>query len=277
MSVATEQRSISPEVEYAEARGEVMRRGPYRIVRLRQPGSLLSAAEQAELLEMIIRESSASFGGDMRPYWESRPGYFCEIDEWWLAHVDGEVAGWHGFSVWDHPLGAVAYYDSLNVMPAHRRTHLGSILTVEPYVKLLLFKSPRPAIALRTESAVVYRMLGRFVSRTFPIGAPRCGRNYERALSSARLVAERLRGADRFDPETFVMREALQAAGDLYGDPPPPSGDEELDVYFEHYVRVERGDALLAIGFLNLVGVIRGLAALQAIKLRMAMGKGGGR
>lgn len=277
MSVATEPRSASPEVGYAEARGEILRRGPYRIARLRQPGRLLPAAEQAELLEMIIRESSVSFGGDMRAYWESRPGYFGEIDEWWLAHADGEVAGWHGFSVWDHPLGAVAYYDSLNVMPAHRRTHLGSILTVEPYVKLLLLRSPRPAIALRTESAVVYRMLGRFVSRTFPIGAPQRGRTYERALSSAQLVAERLQGSHRFDPQTFVMREVLQAAGDLYGDPPPPSGDAELDAYFERHVHFERGDALLAIGFLNLVGVIRGLAAIHAIKLRLRMTKGNGR
>jgi hypothetical protein len=256
-------------VGYAEARGEILRRGPYRIARLRDPGRLLPAAEQEELLEMIIRESSASFGGDMRPYWEARPGYFGELTEWWLAHVDGEVAGWHGFTVLDHPLGDVAYYDSLNVMPAHRRTHLGSVLTVEPYVKLLLRRLPRPAIALRTESAVVYRMLGRFVSHTFPIGARPHGRDYERALSSARLVAERLDGSAGFDSRTFVMREALQAAGELYGEPPPLSGDAELDDYFERHVDAGRGDALLAIGFLNLYGVARGLSALQAIRLRL--------
>jgi hypothetical protein len=264
-------------VGYAEARGEILRRGPYRVVRLREPGRLLSATEQAELLEMIIRESSASFGGDMRPYWESRPGYFGELSEWWLAHVDGEVAGWHGFTVLDHPLGEVAYYDSLNVMPAHRRTHLGSILTVEPYAKLLMLRSPRPAIALRTESAVVYRMLGRFVSYTYPIGARTHGRRYERALSSARLVAGRLDGSEGFDSRTFVMREALRAAGELYGEPPPLSGDDELDDYFERHVDAGRGDALLAIGFLSLYGVIRGLAALHAIRLRMRFeGRAGG-
>jgi Acetyltransferase (GNAT) family len=226
---------------------------------------------------MIVRESSISFGGDMRTYWEGRPRYFEELSEWWLAHRDGEVAGWHGFAVWDHPRGPIAYFDSLNVMPAYRRSSVGSILTVEPYLRLISARRPLPAIAMRTESAIVYRMLGRFVSRAYPIASPRSGRGYERAASAARYTAARLGGEERFDPETFVVREALRSAGDLYGEAPPGSGSRELDAYFERHVRVERGDALLAIGLLDWVGVVRGLLALLAILLRMRLAGSGGR
>lgn len=268
-------RAASPEVAHAEVAGRLLRRGPYRVLRLRQPGHLLSPAAQADLLEMIIRESSVSFGGDMRSYWEGRPHYFHELSEWWLAHLDGEVAGWHGFTVWDHPDGEIAYYDSLNVMPAHRRTSVGSILTVEPYLRLVSPLAPLPAIALRTESAVVYRMLRRFVSHTYPIGARRRDRNYARALRAARCAADRLHGGKGFDPRTFVVREALRAAGDLYGEAPPDCGDHALDEYFERHVRVvERGDAMLAIGLLNWVGVVQAAAALGGILVRLRFERG---
>lgn len=277
VTLAAERRAASLEVRHADACGELLRRGPYRVMRLRQPGSLLTPAAQAELMEMIIRESSISFGGDMRPYWESRPRYFEELSEWWLAHRDGEVAGWHGFAVWDHPRGPIAYFDSLNVMPAYRRSSVGSILTIEPYLRLISTRRPLPAIAMRTESAVVYRMLRRFVSHAYPITSPRRGRNYERASSAARDAAARLGGKERFDPGTFVVREALRSAGDLYGEAPPSSGVPELDAYFERHVRVESGDALLAIGLLNWLGVARGLAALLWILLRMRLAEGGRR
>lgn len=263
-------RAASAEVAHAEAAGQLLHRGPYRVLRLRQPGYLLSPAAQADLLEMIVRESSVSFGGSMRTYWEGRPRYFHELSEWWIAHLDGEVTGWHGFTVWDHPDGAIAYYDSLNVMPAHRRTSIGSILTVEPYLRLVSPRAPLPVIALRTESAVVYRMLRRFVSHTYPIGAQRRDRNYERALRAARYAADRLHGGEGFDPRTFVVREALRTAGDLYGESPPGCGDRALDEYFERHVRVvERGDAMLAIGLLNWLGVVQAAAALAAILVRL--------
>jgi GNAT superfamily N-acetyltransferase len=268
-------RATSPEVTHAEAAGQLLRRGPYRVLRLRQPGRLLLPEAQAELLEMIIRESSVSFGGDMRSYWEQRPRYFHELSEWWLAHLDGEVVGWHGFAVWDHPDGAVAYYDSLNVMPAHRRTSIGSILTVEPYLRLVSLRAALPAIALRTESPVVYRMLRRFVSHAYPIGARRHDRNYARAQRAASYAADRLHRGEGFDPNTFVVREALRGAGDLYGKAPPDCGDDVLDQYFERHVQVvERGDAMLAIGLLNWPGVMRAAAALGAILVRLRFERG---
>jgi len=267
--VTGEQRAASPEVRHVDASGELLRRGPYRLLRLREPGALLSVDAQAELLEMIIRESSVSFGGDMRPYWEGRPRYFEELTEWWLAHVDGRVAGWHGLAVWEHPEGAIAYFDSLNVMPAHRRMSLGSILTIEPYLRLVSPSAPLPAIALRTESAVVYRMLRRFVSRAYPITAQTHGQRYERALSSARHVAVRLHAEENFDPQTFVVREALRSAGDLYGEAPPASGDHQLDAYFAGNVRAEQGDALLAIGLPSWPAVLRGAVWLLAILARL--------
>ena len=79
-----------PELEALLGVGSVRRCGRYRIRRIENPGSRLGAERAVALHRMCARAASLSFGIDHSTYWASRPEYFDEISEWWIAEWAGE-------------------------------------------------------------------------------------------------------------------------------------------------------------------------------------------
>jgi GNAT superfamily N-acetyltransferase len=125
-----------PELEALSGVGSVRRRGAYEIRRIENPARTLNAERVAALHHMCARASSLSFGVDHSTYWASRPDYFSEISEWWIAERTRDLAGWHAIAVWNGDCGTVLYHDRLVLLPAHRRTGLGALLIHEAWLRV---------------------------------------------------------------------------------------------------------------------------------------------
>ena len=117
--------ALWPELEALHGVGSVRRCGAYRIRRIENPARCLDADRIAALHRMCTRAASLSFGMDHSTYWASRPAYFNEISEWWVAEWKRDLAGWHAIAVWEGDCGTVLDHDTLVLLPAHRRTGLG--------------------------------------------------------------------------------------------------------------------------------------------------------
>ena len=111
-------------------------------------------------------------GIDIRAsYWGRRADYFDQIDEWIVVEHENRLVAWCGLCKWQTSHGRILYYDTLGVMPGHRRTGLGALLAMEAWFRYWGFPrtmpvpSKMPAFALRTQSPVVYALFRRLIPR----------------------------------------------------------------------------------------------------------------
>jgi GNAT superfamily N-acetyltransferase len=229
--------------------------GPYTLWRLVRPAELLSADEQAVLLGMIARESTKVFSHDISPYWRSRPGYFRDLREWWIAEAGGAPVAWCGVQLWTDIDRPILYIDTLSVMPGHRRTGLGAILVYGSWMRAALRLGTVPTMAFRTESPIVFRMLRRFMGahNTYPaftetgdIRSCASDALVGVARAAARETAWRTGPGKPFDDRKFVLHGALEIAGSLYGSTVPTSGDPMIDELFST-TSPDAGDVVICI------------------------------
>jgi GNAT superfamily N-acetyltransferase len=264
-------RPPSAELALLDGVGQWMRRGPYAVGRIVEPAAALTAEAQAALIEMMARESSVSFGGDMRPYWRARPRFFAEVDEWWIAHLDHEVAAWSAAKTWSAAGESIVFMEATNVMPAHRRAGFALLLTSEAYLReFARARGTPPLMAVRTENPIIYRAARKVSPRLFPsVERAHAGRAYEQAARvGARLAAE-LHPGRPFDPRTFAVRGALAFAGDLYADEAPRSGVAAVDALFERELDARAGDAFILVMVIWWRDFLRGLLVYALLRARL--------
>lgn len=239
----------TPELALVRPVARVVRRGPYTLLCVRDPGAKFDASAKRDLMGMIARESVPMLEGvDIRAsYWGARPNYHDTLDEWIVAEHNGRLVGWCGARYWRTDDGPLLYFDTLGVMPGHRRGGVGAIMTFEAWFHYWRGRGRFPSLALRTQSPVIYVALRRLVpTRCYPqLGAVRLDFSPRATRMLERAVAETSPGKD-FDARTGVVFGAVPA-GSLYGERVPRSGDHAVDAFFTSQVDVAAGDALMAV------------------------------
>jgi len=237
----------TPELRLIRGAGPELRRGPYRVHLIERPGETLPRASHPELMAMVRREALAMFDDPtVGDYWDHRPHYLDDLSEWWVAELGGRLAGWSAATIWDAPWGPVAYMDTLGIHPAHRRSGLGAILGWDPLLRVSRRRRRVGTLTLRTESPIIFRLCcrvgGRWVyPHITPEGDPIVS---EKALAAVEFTAERLNPPKPVEPETMIMRGALDFVGSLYGSQPPPCGDDAIDRFFRKHVDLAGGDSV---------------------------------
>jgi GNAT superfamily N-acetyltransferase len=262
--------ALWPELEVLHGVGSVRRCGAYRIRRIENPARCLDADRIAALHRMCTRAASLSFGISHSTYWASRPGYFKEIAEWWVAEWKGDLAGWHAIAVWQGDCGTVLHHDTLVLLPAHRRTGLGALLVHEAWLRVAARTRSLPIGTCRTQNPMVLRMFDRFMTRAYP-RPDGCGedRLHERAAQAAGLVAQKRRATTGPARGTFVAPGTFPCR--LY-DRPPACGDSRVNAFFAQ-IDVAAGDAVYVVGVMSPAGALR--AVLQYGALRAALARRG--
>jgi hypothetical protein len=262
----------TPELELVRAAGRTVRRGPYRLVRLVQPGRRLEPATKRQILETMIPRGSLRMleGYDIHDYWSGRGDYLDGLDEWTLLDYDGDLVGWCGVCVHDGPAGRVMYIDTLGVMPGHRRRHVAGMLVFEAWWRTWRGHGPLPAMTLRTQSPVVFAMLLRFLPDwTYPRLPGLVPDLPPRAVAALRQTVELTSPGKPFDPRTGIVRGALDYAGSLYGRRLPRSGHEALDRFFDREMDAADGDSIVACVLWDARALARALAAYAIVRRRL--------
>jgi GNAT superfamily N-acetyltransferase len=251
--------------------GQAVDRGPYRVWRVKDPGSALSADAQAEMLEMMEREALRQHGGDYdQRYWSKRHQYFHELTDWWVGDYKGRLAGWQGLSVWRSPDGPIMYFDTLYVKPAHRATGISSCLSVEPLTEATREERSVVYPVLRTENPHVYRMFRKvFGGAVYPRIGRRGGRKAAMALRISRFAAERMTPPSEVDPDTFVAPGAYSDLADLVTSAPDAVSGDPVARYFREHLDPGAGDALVAVAVPSRVGLLRLRLIDRAVRARI--------
>lgn len=230
--------------------GRTIRRGPYRVHVVRDPGLVWDDDEQRLLMEMVRGAALRMFDDPtVGEYWDGRPDYLKKIDEWWVAEHDDALAGWSACAILDGPTGPMIYMDTLGVLPEHRRSHLGAVLGQEPWFWLWRRRRRVPVLTLRTESPIIFRLVRRLGGRrhTYPRLAPDGTPEVtERVVACARFTSQRLTGDKPMNAETLVVPGALEV-GSLYGSEPPPCGAPDVDAYFRAHLDLPGGDSVIMV------------------------------
>lgn len=259
--------ALWPELEALRGVGSVRRCGAYRIRRIENPARRLDADRIAALHCMCTRAASLSFGISHSAYWASRPGYFDEISEWWVAECKRDLAGWHAIAVWEGDCGTVLYHDTLVVLPAHRRTGLGALLVHEAWLRVASRTRSLPIGACRTQNPMVLRMFDRFMTRAYP-RPDGCGdgRSHERAAKAAGFVAQQRHARTAPARDTFVAPATFPSR--LY-DRPPACGDSSVNAFFAQ-IDVAAGDAVYVVGLMSPAGALRAVLQYGVIRASLA-------
>lgn len=257
----------TPELRPLDGVGSTLRRGPYRLRHVAAPENLPREVQRS-LLDLITRASAVMFdGADTALYWDQRPDYFSELTDWWVADLDGRLAGWCGFVRWETPAGPALYIDTLGIMPQDRRSGIGTLLVLEAWMRQCFERRRAVVMTMRIQSPLILRMVLRCAA---PWAYPRPGflrrrRTDRLALAVATHTAARTSPGKAFDPTTFVVREAFGRR--LYGGPMPRTGVDRLDAWFDRHLDIEGGDALVVVMALTAVTIPIGLVVRFAVQL----------
>lgn len=252
---------ITPELALIRDAARVTRRGPYTLLHVSKPGLAFTPEVKRELMGAIERESVPMLEGiDIRAsYWRPRADYFDQIDEWIVVEHENRLVAWCGLCKWQAAWRPILYYDTLGVMPGHRRTGIGALLTMEAWFGYWRFPRKMPCLALRTQSPVVYSLFRRLIPRIcYPrLKQPRRDPS-ARAVEVLKIAVERTSPDKRFDPKTGVVFEAV-GAGALYGERQPSSGDPDVDEFFAANLDVAAGDSLMGVAVPHLGAYVPGM------------------
>lgn len=266
----------TPELDLVRPVAQHARRGPYAILRVSEPGRAFSPEVKRRLMKAIERESVPLLEGiDIRvSYWQRRADYFDRIDEWIIVEHDGRLVAWCGLCKWQSDTGPILYFDTLGVMPGHRRTGIGALLTMESWFRFWRFPRRMPCLALRSQSPVVYALFRRLIPRIcYPQVAHPDRKLPRRAVEVLTTAVQRTSPDKRFDPQTCVVFGAV-SAGALYGDSLPSSGDQMVDAFFAEHLDVSAGDSLMGVGVPHIKAYVPGMSWAIAVyfffRLRVA-------
>jgi len=261
----------TPELVHLREVGTVLRRGPFLLRHIERPERLPAPARR-ELMAMITRESGVMFdGADTALYWDRRPDYFSEISDWWVAERGDCLVGWCAFDRWDSGAIPVLYIDTLGIVPGERRSGVGTLIVTEAWMRLCLSRRRSAMMSMRIQSPVVLRMVLRCAA---PWTHPRPGFGRRRrtdgaALAVAARTAARTSPGCRFEPGTFVVRQAFGRR--LYGRAVPRTGDAAVDAWFNRNLDDDAGDALIAVMALTPITVLIGVFVRLAVRLSVVL------
>lgn len=259
----------TPELELIRPVARRKRRGPYAILHVSEPGRVFSPEVKRRLMKAIERESVPMLEGiDIRAsYWGRRADYFDALDEWIVVEHDDRLVAWCGLCKWQSHTGPILYFDTLGVMPGHRRTGIGALLTMDSWFRFWRFPRRMPCLALRSQSPVVYALFRRLIPRIcYPQVAHPERKPPRRVVEVLSVAVERTTPGKNFDPQTGVVFEAV-SAGALYGDSLPSSGDPTVDAFFAKHLNVSAGDSLMGVGVPRIGAYVPGMTWAIAIYL----------
>jgi hypothetical protein len=254
-----------PELAALDGVTRVRHWGPYRVRRVHDPARVLGHTLQ----DLCVRSTSLGFGVDLTSYWASRPNYFEGLTDWDVVDLDGELAAWHGVSLWYGTCGSVLYSDMLVTLPRHRRLGLAALLIHDAWLHAAATTRSVPIIACRTQSPVVLAMLVRFATVTYP-RLDGCGRDtrHGRALEAAHVVAIHKGARHLPAPDTFVGRAAFASP---LCEQMPRCGDPRIERFFAEQLDRDRGDGVYGVGLLTPWGVARGFGRFGALRAGIAI------
>jgi GNAT superfamily N-acetyltransferase len=240
----------TPELHLVREVARIIRRGPYTVLQVEAPGEKFGPDVRPTLMKMIERESVPLLEGvDIRAsYWRPRADYFDQIDEWAVVEHEGRLIGWCGVCRWKTDCGPILYYDTLGVMPGHRRVGIGALLAMDAWFRYWRFPRKLPRWTLRTQSPVVYALFRRLIQMAaFPKLKEPLRDLPPYAVEVLSAVVERTSPGKDFDRRTGVVYGAV-GAGDLYDDDLPSLGDDFVDEFFKTRLNLAAGDALIGVG-----------------------------
>ena len=256
-----------PELELLAGLGDSRQHGAYHVRRIAMPAPALGSDRCQALRDMCMRASQLAFGVDMNEYWRARPAYLTEVAEWSVADRDGELAGWHGMSVWPAACGTVLYTDMLVTLPAHRRTGLGALFALEAWLRVASESHSLPIVACRTQNPVVMRMIEQLSTVAYPRADRRStGRVYSRAAQAAEVVWNHKQTGTPPSDGTLISRSTFPCP---LCDGLHHSGDPRTDKLFEQ-LDLDAGDAVYALGWVSPRGALQTLARCQVLRARFA-------
>ncbi len=268
--------ATTPELSLVRGVARVTHRGPYAVLHVSDPGRVFPPEVKRKLMTAIERESVPLLEGiDIRAsYWQPRTDYFDQIDEWIVVEHDKRLVAWCGLCKWQSDTGPILYFDTLGVMPGHRRTGIGALLTMESWFRFWRFPRRMPCLALRSQSPVVYALFRRLIPRIcYPQVARQDRKPPKRVVEVLATAVQRTSPDKKFDPQTGVVFGAV-GAGALYGDSLPSSGDPTVDAFFATHLRVSAGDSLMGVGVPRIGAYVPGMSWAIAIyfffRLRVA-------